>query len=169
MEKIKKITQSKIFIKTLKIILIVLILCLVFQLGMFVGFKKASFSFRVGGNYFKQMQGRPNDPIMGMRGGEFANPHGSVGKIVKISLPNLIIEDRDNTEKTISIGNDTVLKGIKKDIKINDLKEGDMVMVIGNPNDDGVQIEAKLVRILPPPPSDTFLSSTSANNNLKNK
>jgi hypothetical protein len=168
MDKIKKFAQSKNFIKALKIIGVVFILFFVFQLGMFVGFQKASFSFRVGENYFRQMQGRPGDFSMGIKGGDFANPHGSIGKIIKISLPIIIIEDRDNIEKKALIGSDTVLKGVKDNIKVNDLKVGDMVMVIGTPNDDNIQIEAKLIRILPPLPSDTFLISTSSNN-IKNK
>jgi hypothetical protein len=114
------------------------------------------------------MQGRPGDFSMGIKGGDFANPHGSIGKIIKISLPIIIIEDRDNIEKKALIGSDTVLKGVKDNIKVNDLKVGDMVMVIGTPNDDNIQIEAKLIRILPPLPSDTFLISTSSNN-IKNK
>ena len=164
MDKIKRFAQSKNFIKALKVIGIIVILFFVFQLGMFVGFQKASFSFRVGENYFEQMHGRLNDPMMGVRGGDLANSHGSIGKIIKISLPTLIIEDRDNIEKTVSIGNDTVLKDIKSDIKPTDLKEGDVVMIIGTPNDNNVQIEAKLIRILPPIPPDDIINSVSSNN-----
>ncbi len=38
------------------------------------------------------------------------------------------------------------------DIKASDLKVDDSIMVIGSPNDKS-EIEARLIRVLPPPPA----------------
>ncbi|WP_420266680.1 hypothetical protein [Candidatus Magnetominusculus dajiuhuensis] len=123
---------------------------LIFQAGMFVGFKKAGFSYRVGEQYFRQMNGRPNDQFMGMNRGDFENSHGAIGKIISISLPSVIISDKDNTEKTILISSSTDIRKFKDSIKPEDLKINDFVTVIGNPNDKA-EIEARLVRIMPDP------------------
>jgi len=160
MNKIKTFFQSKYFIGTVKIVGVFFVLFFVFEIGMFFGFQKASFSFRAGENYFREMRGAPNDPMLGIRGGDFTNSHGSIGKIIKISLPNVLIEDRDNTEKNILINNNTVLKSDKGDIKPENLKEGQFVMVIGSPDNDS-DIDAKLVRIMPTPAEIPNMSTSS--------
>ena len=129
---------------------------LIFQAGMFVGFKKAGFAFRNGEQYFKQMSGRPNDQFMGMNRGDFANSHGATGKIISIKLPIITVADKDNTEKIILISTSTDIKKFKDTIKAVDLKVNDFITVIGDP-DDKAQVEAKLIRIMPDPANMPFL------------
>ncbi len=78
----------------------------------------------------------------------FPNAHGTVGKIIKIELPTIIVQDKDETEKVVLIKDDTSIRSGKTDITKNDLKVDDFIVVIGSPNTQG-QIEAKLVRIMP--------------------
>lgn len=128
----------------------VVVALLIFQAGMFVGFKNASFSFRTGEQYFRQMNGGRNDQFMGMNRGDFENSHGATGKIININLPSIIVSDKDGVEKTILIGTSTSIKNFKDSIRPEDLKVDDFVTVIGNPNDK-TEIEADLIRIMPDP------------------
>jgi len=112
----------------------------IFKLGQVSGYHKARFSQRFGDNFnrnfvdprgegfFKDFSDREDLP-----GG-----HGAVGKIVSIALPLVL---SDSTE---------ILK-YRDDITTTDLKVGDFIVVLGTPNDDG-QVEAKLIRTIPPPP-----------------
>lgn len=154
-EKIKKVLSSKVF----KIIVYVLgslvVASIIFKVGMFVGFKKATFGRDWGMNYEMNF-GRPE---MGpkMRGGrfdEFGNlpiSHGAIGKIIKISLPSIVVLDnKDNTEKVVLLDDSTEIRKVRESVKIGELKIDDNVVIIGIPNSFG-QIEAKLLRIIPAP------------------
>jgi len=143
---IKKIITKKV----LYAILAVVLALLVFQVGMFVGYKKAQFSFGWGDNYFSTFGKRDGRPIPRFPGEDLSNPHGVAGKIIKIALPNLIIEDQDKVEKIVVIKDDSSIKQFRDEIKSTDLKVGDFVVVIGAP-DDKSQIEAKLIRLMPDP------------------
>ena len=150
MEHIKKVFGESQVKKVICILGYILVALIIFQAGMFVGLKRAGFAFRTGEQYFRQMNGRPNDQFMGMNRGDFGNSHGAIGKIISINLPTIIISDIDNTEKTITLSTSTDIKKFKDSIKAEDLKVNDLVTVIGNPNDKA-EIEAKLIRIMPDP------------------
>lgn len=150
--KIKKVLNSKIFkigIYTLGILAAVFF---VFEAGMVAGFRKASFGHDWGENYERNF-GSPhrmqlNDKLGDM--GNLPNAHGAIGKIIKVELPNIVVFDgKDNVEKVIILGNDTAIHMMRDVIPKENLKEGLDVMIIGTPNSSG-QIEAKLVRVLPP-------------------
>ena len=79
----------------------------------------------------------------------FSNSHGAVGKIIKIELPNLVVEDREGIEKIFIVSDETVIKSFRETLKPSDLKAGEFVVIVGDP-DDKTQIEAKLIRIIPP-------------------
>ncbi|MDD5721116.1 MAG: DUF5666 domain-containing protein [Candidatus Pacebacteria bacterium] len=125
----------------------------IFKLGQVSGYHKARFSQKFGDNFnrnfvdprgegfFKDFSGGL-DPIGG---------HGAVGKIVSIALPLIVVAGPDNIEKTIMISESTEIRKYRDDITTTDLKVGDFIVVLGTPNDDG-QVEAKLIRTLPPPP-----------------
>ena len=149
----KKIKEYLSSIKTEKVLIIIgviLLMIVSFQSGMFVGFKKASFSYSIGENYFREMNGERNNPIMGMRREDFPNIHGAVGKIIKISPDSIIVLDKDQKEKVITISTSTLIKRFNEDIKIADLKIEDFVVVIGSP-DDNISVSAKLIRVMPDP------------------
>jgi len=161
-EKIKKIVKSENFKISVYVLAGILVLLFVFQAGMFVGFKKASFSFGMGENYFREMNGRQNDPMMGLQRGDFGNAHGAIGQIVGLNLPNIVVEDRDGANKTVNISSSTSLKGVKGNIKAEDLKLNDHIVVFGSSNNDSV-VDARLIRMMPPPPAQEFRESSSTN------
>jgi hypothetical protein len=147
-----KICQSK----WLKIALLVLgVLILVgasFGAGMFVGFKKAGFSYGWGENYHRNFGG-PRGGFAGeFMGRDMMNANGVVGQIIKIDGQTLVIKGQDNVEKIVLLKTESVLREHMNTIASADLKVGDFVVVIGEPNDQG-QIEAKFVRVMPPPPT----------------
>ena len=150
---IKKIKEYFSSIKTSKLLLIIGVVLLVivsFQAGMFVGFKKASFSFKTGENYFREMNGKRDDSMMGIRRGDFQNMHGAIGQIIKISPDSIIVLDKDQKEKIITVSTSTLIKKFNEDIKISDLKVNDFITVIGSP-DDNTSVGAKLIRVMPDP------------------
>ena len=149
--------DSKISIKILYGIGTIIILVLIFSLGISVGFHKASFGRAWGDNYernFGMIPGRP-----GFGKDNFPNAHGAIGKIIKIELPTIVVQDKNNTEKVIILKNDTKIEKMMQEIKTNELAIDDFIIVIGSPNDQG-QIEAKLVRIMPAP---ELLNNTTTN------
>jgi hypothetical protein len=131
--------------KIIKLAGVIIILFIVFGAGVFVGTKKADFSFRWAENYQRNF------------GGPRFNGHGVFGQIIKIdtstSTPtsSLVINGRDNVEKIVLIKENTIINGFRNNIKPDDLKVDDYIVVIGDPNDAG-QIEAKLIRLMPASP-----------------
>ena len=149
-KKIKEYFSSKKTEKILILVSIIIFLIVSFQLGMFVGFKKASFSYKNGENYFREMNGRKDDPMMGIRREDFQNTHGAVGKIIKISPDSIVILDKDQKEKAITVSTSTLIKRVNEDIKLSDLQIDNFIAVIGAP-DDNASVYAKLIRVMPDP------------------
>jgi hypothetical protein len=145
-EDIKKVFESKVSFKILCGIGIIIVTLLIFSAGINVGFHKASFGRAWGENYERNFGMMPNRLMFGRD--NFPNANGAIGKIIKIELPTIIVQDKDNIEKVVLIKNDTQIQKTKEAVTINDLKIDDFVVVIGAPNDQG-QIEAKLIRIMP--------------------
>ncbi|MFA5368980.1 MAG: hypothetical protein WC303_03235 [Candidatus Paceibacterota bacterium] len=150
-----KFFQSKTFNAIILLVVALIVLLLVFRLGMMVGFKEANFSYKWGENYYRNFAGPAKDFPNNMMGpDDFMDAHGVMGQIIKIDGSSVVIKDRHETEKVVVINDETVIKNLKQNLELNDLKEGNWIVVIGEPDDSG-QISAKLLRILPPPPTNT--------------
>jgi hypothetical protein len=146
---IKEFSQSKQFRTILVILAGLVFLMAAFSLGENVGFHKASFTFQNGNNFYNAFGPRNS----GMTpDGEFSDAHGAVGRVVSITLPTLTIEDKDNTEKNVLISSQTIIRQFRDTLQPSDIKVGDYVVAIGEPNAQS-QIAATLIRELPPPPS----------------
>lgn len=146
---LKNLLQTKKLAVILYAVGITIAAILVFQAGVFVGYRKAAFSYRWGENYYRIFGERKRGPLMGAAGENFPNAHGAIGKIIKIDLPTFIIEGSDKIEKIVLIKNDTNIRRFRETIKPIDLKVDDLAVVIGSPNSQA-QIEAKLIRLMPP-------------------
>jgi hypothetical protein len=143
---IDKIFEHKAF-KTLFISFgIFVVLLIVFQFGMVVGFHKATYGKDWNDHYMENFG--PHHGPLGNMPDHIPGGHGTFGKIASINLPQLIISDRDATEKTILITGDTKIREFRNDILPTDLTPDMTIVAIGEPNDQG-QIVAKLIRILP--------------------
>ena len=162
----KNLLQKTASTKTVLIAIGALVAALViFQAGIFVGYRKASFSYGDGDN-FHHMFGNPEHRGMMGFGGmgsfpgeEFTSAYGTTGTIVKIALPTIVVAGTDKVEKTIIVNEQTILRHFRDDIKNSDLKVGDTIIVIGAPNASSSQIEAKLIRVLPPLPGQATSST----------
>lgn len=150
---IKRILEGKVLLGILCALGGFIIALLIFSAGVRVGFHKASFGQAWGENYMQ------NFGMMPPPGREFSigrqyfpNAHGATGKIIKIELPNVLLQDRYDLEKIIKIDPDTKIQEGRFDVDANELKIDDFLVIIGAPNSNGV-IEAKFIRKIPFPES----------------
>ncbi len=153
---IKNFIQSQSFRGILIGIVIAIITLVIFQAGIAVGYRKATFGHRLGDNFeqnFKDPRGG-NFGFPGMPGGmDMPSGYGATGKIVSIALPLVVVAGPDNLEKTLVINEDTEIREFRNSITKDKLQVGNFIIVLGIPNDKG-QIEAKLIRLAPMPKND---------------
>ena len=145
--------QSKLFKRIVVGVGLLIIMLLAFGAGLSVGYRKARFSYAWGENYDRNFGG-PQHGIFGFLSEQesehgFMNAHGTFGSVLSISAGSstLVINGRDNAEKTVRVSSSTAFRARRDAIQFSDIKIGDPVVVIGAPNDQG-QIEAKLIRLL---------------------
>ncbi len=162
---VNKFVESNFFKNLLYIFGSIFILFFVFQAGMITGFKRASFSRDWGNNYEKNF-GPIHKPFSFIRDGvgNLPNAHGAIGKIIKVEYPNIVVLDKDQTEKIVNINDQTNIIERKEKVGKEILNVGKYVIVIGSPNGAG-QIEAKLIRIIPSPEEMPNQNTPVINNN----
>jgi len=153
---IKQQLQSRKFRRFVIAIGIAVATLLVFSAGMEVGFMKASFNYRFGEKYYGTFGPRPIHAGVGFIPNDISDSHGVSGRIVSITMPRFVVADKDNTEKIVRLGDDTVIRRLRDSITGASLEVGEDVIVIGTPNEDS-EIEAKFIRIVPPMPVTTTI------------
>jgi len=147
--------QSKPFRRAIVVVGSLVVIFLAFAAGVFVGYSKARFSYASGDSYARIFIGSGPPGMFGMMPGmsldapQFFSAHGTSGSVLSIDAGSgmIVLGSPDNTEKIIYISSSTVVRKDRIAIGVSDIKEGDSVLVIGDPNDQG-QIEARLVRVL---------------------
>lgn len=147
-----KIGKSSYFNKSILLLIFVIWTILILQLGIKVGFSKASYFFKYSDSYYKNIKGAPAMPL-GFEDNDLPKSHGAIGRILQIAFPNLIIEDNDGLEKIVVLDNGTIIKKFGQNASTSDITANDYAIVIGSPNERS-EINAKLIRILPPLDSD---------------
>lgn len=152
--------------KILCVIGTVVVALVIFQAGIFVGFHKAAYSYGWGERYYKTFGERGEHGRRGMMdpyrmGRGLSNSHGTIGEIISIALPTIIIEDQDRIEKTVVLMDDTMIRSFRNELQPSELRVGDSVVIIGAPNEQA-QIEARLIRIMPPIPVPALVGTTTA-------
>ncbi len=148
---IDKFFQSKVFKGFILGLLSFLLLTFVFKVGEVVGIKKANFSCRWSDNYHQNFGGPKQGFMQGFGDKDFMEANGVVGNIIDIATSSVTIKGRGDVEKIVLITQDTVIKKLQETIFLTDLQVDEMVVVIGEGNNQG-QIEAKLIRVMPKPP-----------------
>lgn len=148
----KNIHQSKIVRGILIGIAIMVVALIIFQAGQVTGYRKARFAGNFGSNFERNFVGPKGGNMMVGGGFGMMTPsgHGAVGEILSISLPQIIVLGEDNLEKVVIVAEYTDVHQFRENLSVSDLKIGDRVVILGNPNENG-QIEAKLIRIMPKP------------------
>jgi len=142
----------------------IIIFVFIFGLGVFVGTKRADFSFRWAEEYHKNFGGPQNGFFGNMMGNEFTDANGVFGQVIKIEGQILTIKGRDNVEKNILVTDETTIVYQKKNIKLSEVKIDESVIVIGDPDNNG-QIQAELIRVLPMPPKNLPIGNLPASLN----
>lgn len=142
----KETVQSKTFKGFIFGIAFVLVLVIIFQTGITIGERRSDFAHRFGDNFERNFRGPDKGMLLG--------GHGAVGEIISLALPQVLVSGPDNLEKTVIIGPETVIREFQTERTAKDLEVGGHIVVLGEPNSEG-QINAKLIRLLPPPPDFT--------------
>lgn len=117
-----------------KIGVAVIIAFAVFESGVFVGLHQARFMNHFGDNYMKNIPGG----------------HGAIGKVISVASSTLVVSDA-NVEKIITITPDTKIARQRDAATTTDIKVGDLVVVIGEPDETG-KVNARFIRLMPPMP-----------------
>ncbi len=118
----------------------------VFQLGIFIGYYKAQYSFGWGENYHRAFGGPKGGFLNDIRGRDFVNGHGISGVVINAKGDTCIIRGKDGVERAVSLAVGGVVARGRETIVFSDIKVDDNVVVIGSPKNDG-SIEAKMIRV----------------------
>lgn len=149
---IKNLAASRKFRLAAFIFFGVAVALFLFQAGVEVGYRKASFSHKWGDNYERNFGGRGGHNffgVMGMMRGQraYLNAYGISGKVISITGRTMAVSGGD-AEKLVNISGNTIIRRFNENIKPEELIIGETVVVIGQPDESGV-INASLVRIMP--------------------
>ena len=125
-----------------------------FSVGVAVGYRKAKFSYAWGENYHRNFGGPRGGFLRNFSqdfmGKDFIGAHGTFGQIIEVKDFELVVRGKDNVEKIIIINKDADIRHFQDTIQAENLKVNELIVAIGEPNDQG-QIEAKFIRVMPSP------------------
>lgn len=142
--------------KTFRFIAIALgeliVLLVVFQFGLFVGFRKASFDFHWADAYNRNFGGPPSGFMHDFEGQQFFSGHGTAGIIIEVQSSTMIMKDQNNVEKIVNISPSTTIEQGHTAVNTDALKIDQRAVVIGAPRDDG-SIDARMIRVFSADPS----------------
>ena len=145
--------SSKIFGRILIALAILVIVFVSFEVGVYIGYRKASFSYAWSENYDRNFGG-PHHGIFGifpdkgpMMDQGLIGAHGVFGTILSIATSDLSINSPDGTERIVQLYASTTIREGPMNIKQSDLEIGEPIVVIGSPTSQG-QIEARLIRVM---------------------
>jgi len=158
--KLENINKSRIVRIILITICAIIVLLGILQIGITIGEEKVRYTGQFGNYFENNFMGQMRGP-MEFFDNDLPGGHGVVGKIISMSSTEIVISGQDNIEKIVSITDKTIFRKFKDDVTASDLKIGDFVVVIGNPDSQG-KVEAKLLRVMPAPKTD----SDSVSNNI---
>lgn len=142
--------QSKKWVAVLAIIFILCVILAIFEAGVSVGERKASFADRMGSDYTRVF-GTSSGQLGGFDGDDFPASHGVSGTIISVDPPYAFIKGPNNVEQTIRLGSTTTILKYHTAIGSGDLNEGDLIVVIGSPDASSSDIDAHFIRVVPPP------------------
>lgn len=127
-----------------------LLLVATFQVGVFIGERKATFAYRWSENYHRIFAGPQHGFFNNFQGPMPMDAHGVFGSVLKVDGDTMLIEGKDDTEESVVVSTSTVIRHGSDTIPLNDVTTNNQVTVIGTPNDDG-QIMAQFIRIFDHP------------------
>lgn len=149
---IKEYLKSSNFKGILVGLCLAIVILIIFETGVAFGYHRANFRNHFGDNFNKnfvepQFREFPNNM---MKPSSFS--FNCIGPILAINGEKIIVSDQDKLEKTVIINKETRIREFQSEIKPADLRVGDQIIIIGQPNSKA-EIEARLIRRLPSPPT----------------
>ncbi len=141
--------QGRNFQWVLRILLGAAAFLLVFQLGQYVGYRKARFSYGFGDNY-RMVFGSPADAPGREPPGGFMNGHGVTGAIAGIDGMSLVVKGSRGTEAYVVMTDRTSIVKGRSRIGATELKIRDFITAIGRPQENGA-MAAEIIRVFPHP------------------
>jgi hypothetical protein len=148
--------RSSKFKAILYLLAVLLGAALIFEGGVMVGYHRAAFSYQWNTNYFRDDRDPRSFFTVFSHDSDDPNPHGAIGQVVSVNLPQFMVKGPNSPEQVVVIGPGTSLRRFHGDGTSTDLKAGQQVIVIGSPDDQG-EIRASFIRILPPLPTSSDL------------
>ena len=79
--------------------------------------------------------------------------HGMVGVIESVGSSTLTIRTRDGATEYVELSSTTVIHNADPSATTSTPSVGAGVIIIGNPDDSANELDARFVRLMPPPPS----------------
>lgn len=149
MQSILAFIRSRTFMSIIIGVFALALLAIVFSAGAMVGARKARFSYEWGDNYHRNFAGPRNGFLFGPRDLEFMEVHGVAGQLMQIDGSVLLINGRNDRERTVITSNGTIIKRFNETVGLSTLQNGEMLVIIGEPDNQG-QINAKFIRVIPP-------------------
>ena len=148
----KEFFASRAFTIILSALIALAALLLMFRIGMMVGHQRASASFTWGQDYHRVFGGPSQGFFGGMVDQDDVKMHGVFGTILKNENQTITVEAEDRTERSVIVNGQTIIRQQRANATLQDLIPHLQIVVIGSPDANG-QITARLIRIIPPPPS----------------
>lgn len=148
-----KFTQTRAFRLLLWCIGIAAAVLVVYQAGFYAGTHRAFFNCKWGENYGRNFGGPAGFGLPRMApapGPMDMSGHGVTGEIIDINSDgrDLVVRGRDGAERLVTAATGTSVIGVRGDLKLSSLKVGDVINVIGRPDELG-RIGARMIRVLP--------------------
>ena len=123
---------------------------IIFAAGIFIGYHKANFTNDTDDSYRKGFANSNSPFAPFIHSNDEVNPHGTIGQIVSIHLPSIMIKGSDSSELIVNLSTTTTVRLLRGMASTSDIKVGDFAITIGEPNSGG-GIDASFIRIVPPP------------------
>ena len=144
----KNYFQSNVVSKIILILAALLVILLIFQAGIMVGYRRGFFASNWNGAHGQIMDEPDSIFAPFVHDSDDINPHGAVGNIVSVRLPSILIKGPNSAEQVITISSTTAIRFIHSNASTSDLVPGNQVIIIGEPKDNG-SISAAFIRIMP--------------------
>ena len=146
---IKDFIKSESFKKIMYTIGVLLILLIIFQMGIFIGYREAAFSINWDRAHYENARDPRSIFAPFGRDADDMNPHGAIGEIISVHLPQIMVQEQSGNEAIVLISSTTSIRSMRDQASTSALTIGEQIVTIGTPDEQG-QIHATLIRIMPP-------------------
>ena len=116
--------------------------------GQTIGERRAAHAGRWQQNYERNFFGYAKEGQHFGKPRHFLKGHALLGEVLTVSENTITVKGQDDTEQSVSLTDNTVIRRNGSAGTRDDLAAGTRVAVFGHPNNEG-QVEARLIRMFP--------------------